>query len=64
MGPAGFGEIALLRDTPRTATVRASGAVVLLALDRNRFLEAVIGQPYSARAADDLIRARSAPEPP
>lgn len=60
MGPGeGFGEIALLRDTPRTATVRARDAVVLLALDRAPFLEAVTGQAHSARAAADVADERS-----
>ena len=60
MGPGdGFGEIALLRATPRTATVRARDAVVLLALDRARFLEAVTGQAHSARAAADVADERS-----
>ncbi len=54
----GFGEIALLRNTPRTATVRAWGPAVLLALERAPFIEAVTGQVYSARAADELVRER------
>jgi hypothetical protein len=62
MGPGdGFGEIALLRDIPRTATVRARAGAVLLALEREAFLEAVTGLPHSRRAADALADERLAP---
>lgn len=37
-----FGERAILRDTPSTASVRARGGVTLLAVDRNAFLQARI----------------------
>ena len=59
MGPGDpFGEIALLRDVPRTATVTADEASVLLALDRQPFLEAVTGNSDVNSRADDLIAKR------
>ncbi|MGY3127667.1 MFS family permease [Agrococcus sp. UYP33] len=47
----GFGEIALLRRTRRTATVRASSALRLRAIDAERFLLAVLGYAPSTEAA-------------
>jgi CRP-like cAMP-binding protein len=52
-----FGEIALLRDVPRTASVRAVTPVRLDALDKETFLTAVTGHPASRRAADDVVQA-------
>lgn len=55
-----FGEIALLRDVPRTATVTARTRVVLYALDRDDFLAAVTEYAPSFRAAEGVITARLA----
>jgi MFS family permease len=56
-----FGEIALLRDVPRTATVTAREDVVLRAIKRDDFVDAVNGQSDVAEAADALIESRLAP---
>ena len=53
-----FGEIALLRDVPRTATVRALTALRLVALERPMFLETVTGHAASAEAAGSIVAAR------
>jgi hypothetical protein len=53
-----FGEIALLRDVPRTATVRALTPLRLFALDRETFVATVTGHPASAEAAGSIVAAR------
>ena len=61
LGPgAGFGEIALIRDIERTATVRAITDVTLLAIERGPFLAALTGQPRSGAMATGLADRRLA----
>lgn len=59
LGPGDFfGEIALLRDVPRTATVRALEPLDLYGLERDDFLAAVTGHAPSRAAADSIVAAR------
>ncbi|MEQ1872526.1 MAG: cyclic nucleotide-binding domain-containing protein [Ilumatobacteraceae bacterium] len=51
-----FGEVALLADVPRTATVTAKGAGRLLAIHRVDFLTAVTGTDSSRSAAWGVVR--------
>jgi len=55
-----FGEIALLRDVPRTATVEALEDTTVLGLDRDEFIAAVTGYAPSREAADTVIAQRLA----
>jgi MFS family permease len=54
----GFGEIALLRDIPRTATARAETPASLYALRGDQFVSTVTGHATSAAAADAVIASR------
>jgi MFS family permease len=59
LGPGdSFGEIALLRDIPRTGTARARKETQLYALDRDAFIGAVTGHAASTEAAESLVVAR------
>jgi CRP-like cAMP-binding protein len=59
-----FGEIALLRDIPRTATITAEQPLRTLALGREEFLTAVTGNSTSKIAADALAAQRLSTDPP
>jgi MFS family permease len=53
-----YGEIALLRDVPRTASVTASGDLVTFMLERDAFIHAVTGDRQSMHAAEAVIAER------
>ena len=64
LGPGDcFGEIALLRGIPRTATVVAGEPLRTMALDREAFLVAITGNSLSSAAADALVTERLAARP-
>ncbi len=61
LGPGDcFGEIALLRDVPRTATVLAQTDLALRSIDREHFLSTVNGFSSSSSSATTLVADRLA----
>jgi len=60
LGPGDhFGEVALLRDVPRTATVRATEEGVVLTLSRDEFLAAVVRDLQLSRQLERLAGERA-----
>ena len=55
-----FGEIALVRDVPRTASVRTHEPSILLTLSRDEFLAAVVGHAASRASAETVVARRLA----
>jgi MFS family permease len=55
-----FGEIALLRDQPRSATIRAAAdeGLRVSVLQRSAFLTAVTGYPASSTEGEEVVTAR------
>lgn len=53
-----FGEMAIIRDTPRTATVTALTPVTLLALERDVFRDLVAQSLGTTSDFDQVIRSR------
>ena len=59
LGPGQFfGEMAIIHDTPRRATVRATKPATLLALDRDTFREVVGHAIGTTSGFDEIIRTR------
>ena len=57
------GEISLLRDVPRTATVTARTPMTVLSLEREPFLEAVTGHPQSHARVEAIVDERMPADP-
>ena len=53
-----FGEVAIMRDQPRAATVRAKSAITLLALERDTFRDLIAQSMQLVPDFDRIIRAR------
>jgi hypothetical protein len=59
----GFGEIALLRDVPRTVTIVARSETALYALERADFLDVLTGSARARREAERIADERMAVAP-
>jgi len=62
--PSYFGEVALVRDAVRNASVIAVSDCTVGVIDRGPFLDAVARTPSSTAAADEVSRQRSAERRP
>ncbi|HLG71613.1 MAG TPA: ABC transporter transmembrane domain-containing protein, partial [Chloroflexota bacterium] len=58
-----FGEIALLYDVPRTATVRARSALTLYVLERDAFIRLLEGAPGLRATIEQVVAAYQAAQP-
>ena len=58
----GFGEIALLRDAPRNATVTAISDTKLYSLEKGPFLTAITSHPPAQHAANSVLEVRGTGE--
>lgn len=58
-----FGEIALLRNVPRTATVRTTSDTLVLVLSRDIFLGALTADLALSERVEQIARSRSSPQP-
>jgi MFS family permease len=54
--PTSFGEVALLRDSPRTATVTAEVPTTLVWIGRDDFLRAMRSVPAARESAEDVAQ--------
>jgi CRP-like cAMP-binding protein len=53
-----FGEIALIKNVPRTATITALTEAELFSLTKEPFVLALTGHAPAARAASDMVSQR------